>query len=247
MMTPRSSTLFHFTKSRDTLKLILARGFWPRYCAEDTRWVGQEDAPTIAFPMVCFCDIPLSRIADHVSFYGQYGLGMTREWATANALNPVLYVAGENPICSELRALNSHSNKLSDDEDKQKAKDSVRYLYAHVKPSRGFMSVDGSPLEKDFYLESEWRHVPKCEGVKPYLRLKHFENEESLSQENANTDQHCRLQFTPKDVKYIFVRSDADIPDLINFIQSDMDHFPHSDTKVLMSRVTSLENIQGDV
>jgi Putative abortive phage resistance protein AbiGi, antitoxin len=246
MMTPRSSTLFHFTKSRETLKLILAGGFWPRYCVEDIRWVGQADAPTIAFPMVCFCDIPLSRISDHVNFYGQYGLGMTREWATANSLNPVLYIAGENPICSELRALNRHTNKLVGN-DKVEAKDSLRYLYAHTKPSRGVMVVDGTPVEKDFYLESEWRHVPKAPELTAYLRADVFEDPDKLIIENKKTDEHCRLKFTPRDVKYIFVKSDADIPELINFIQADMDHLPHSETKVLMSRITSLESIQEDV
>lgn len=243
---PRSRTIFHFTKSRETLKLILSSGFWPRYCSEDTRWIGQADAPTVAFPMVCFCDIPLSRISDHVKFYGHFGLGMTREWATANSLNPILYVAGENPVSTELKALNAHANKLSK-EDKIAAKASIRYLYAHIKPSRGIMTVDGAPIEKDFYLESEWRHVPKNKNVTPFLLTNKFTDIDKLAIENQKTYQYCRLKFTPKDIKYIFVRSDADIPDLINFIQGELDNFPHADTKVLMSRVTSLESIQSDV
>lgn len=245
-MTPRSSTLFHFTKSRETLKLILDGGFWPRYCTEDMRWLGQENAQTIAFPMVCFCDIPLSRISDHVNFYGQYGLGMTREWATANALNPVFYLAGENPVSAELRRLGIHANHLKA-EEQEKAKDSLRYLYAHVKPSQGIMTVDGSPVEKDFYLESEWRHVPRSTDIRDYLHANAFEDPAKLEKHNQASKDHCSLKFTPKDVKYIFVKSDADIPDLINFIQVALDRYPGSDTKVLMSRVTSLESIQADI
>ncbi len=246
-MTPRSSTLFHFTKSSEILKLILANGFWPRYCLEDTRWVGQADAPTIAFPMVCFCDIPLSRIEDHVKFYGQYGLGMTREWATANLLNPVFYIADNNPVCSELRSLNLHINKLKKGEDRKKAKDSARYLYAYVKQSRGLVNVDGSPVEKDFYLESEWRHVPRKAEIQPYLRADTFNDMDKLSAENMKTGLHCRLKFTPGDVKYIFVKSDADIPGVIDFIQAELAQLPHADIKVLISRITSLDNIQRDV
>ncbi|MFS2265232.1 abortive infection system antitoxin AbiGi family protein [Vibrio vulnificus] len=67
--------LFHFTNNKETLKLIFNHGYWPRYCLEDIRWVNQVNAPYMAFPMVCFCDIPLSRISEHVSFYGNYGLG----------------------------------------------------------------------------------------------------------------------------------------------------------------------------
>ena len=245
-MTPRSRTLFHFTKSLDTLKFILANGFWPRYCAEDTRWHGQIDAQTVAFPMVCFCDIPLSRISDHVNFYGQYGLGMTREWATANGLNPILYLAGENNLMAELRKLNQHANLLAKDKQAP-AKETFRYLYANTKPVSGVMIVDGAPVEKDFYLESEWRHVPKHDDIEAYLRHTIFSNTDRLNQENEKTSRHCRLRFTPRDVKYIFVRADADIPEIINFIQTKLDRYPHVDTKVLMSRVTSLESLQGDV
>ncbi|MFQ2284839.1 hypothetical protein HQK30_11980 [Aeromonas hydrophila] len=245
-MTPRSRTLFHFTKNIETLKHILTAGFWPRYCSEDTRWHGQVDAQTVAFPMTCFCDIPLSRISDHVKFYGQFGLGMTREWATANGLNPIIYVTEGNNLVTELRKLNQHANALT--EHKQAAaKETMRYIYANTKPVNGVMVVDGVPVEKEFYLESEWRYVPQHVNIKAYLMNDIFSNEGLLSLENEKTRQHCRLQLTPKDIKYIFVRSDSDIPEMINFIQTHLDHYPHADTKILMSRITSLESIQGDV
>ena len=41
--------------------------------------------------MICFCDIPLHLIADHINEYGQYGLGLSREWALKGKLNPVFY------------------------------------------------------------------------------------------------------------------------------------------------------------
>lgn len=92
-MDPRSHTLFHFTKSSKVLKLILKNGFWPRYCLEDVSWMGMdaEDAEYVAFPAVCFCDIPLSRIDEHVAFYGAFGIGLRKEWAVINNLNPILY------------------------------------------------------------------------------------------------------------------------------------------------------------
>ena len=72
-MKPKSHTLFHFTKSRDTLKLVLKNGFWPRYCLEDIQWIGEDRFPYISIPIVCFCDIPLSRIQEHVGCYGEFG------------------------------------------------------------------------------------------------------------------------------------------------------------------------------
>ncbi|HGF3751173.1 TPA: abortive infection system antitoxin AbiGi family protein, partial [Vibrio parahaemolyticus] len=91
-MKPKSQTLFHFTKNLDFVKNILTDGFWPRYCLEDFSWY-IHNIDYIAFPMVCFCDIPLSRIKEHVGFYGEYGVGVTKEWAIANRLNPVSYLS----------------------------------------------------------------------------------------------------------------------------------------------------------
>ena len=55
------------------------------------------------------------------------------------------------------------------------------------------------------------------------------------------------MTIDPSDVKYIFVKSDSDIPDIINFIQTELDRFPAAALKVLMSRVVSLESITMDL
>ena len=103
MSTPRSTTLFHFTKSLDVLKEILKTGgFIPRYSLEDIEWVG-GNVDSVAFPVVCFCDIPLGRITDHVQFYGQYGIGMKQEWGAASGLNPIIYVSQTSHVAGILR------------------------------------------------------------------------------------------------------------------------------------------------
>ena len=152
-MKPKSNTLFHFTKSAETLKLILKNGFWPKFCLEDVSWLGYEKFDFIAYPMVCFCEIPLSRISEHINFYGEFGIGLSRHWAESNGLNPVFYITNENNVANAFRELNEHSNKISDDEDKELAKTTMRYLLAHSKPTKGVMVVRGSPVEKSFYQE----------------------------------------------------------------------------------------------
>lgn len=200
----------------------------------------------MAFPMVCFCDIPLGRISDHVGFYGEFGLGMTKEWANSNGLNPILYLATDNNLSSELRALNSHLWNLNE-HHKEEARETMRYIYMHTKPTDGHMIVDGKPIAKEFYQESEWRFVPKHENVNPYLKKAKFDNQDFLDEQNNNTKENTPLKFTPKDIKYIFVKTDSDIPDMINFIQTDLDFYPSADLKILMSRVVSLESIQLDL
>lgn len=61
MNAPRSSTLFHFTKTADVLKSIIKSGFFPRYCVEDVTWLTSA-TDAVALPVTCLCDIPLGRI-----------------------------------------------------------------------------------------------------------------------------------------------------------------------------------------
>ena len=245
-MNPKSHTLFHFTKSSEVLKLILKNGFWPRYCAEDVNWLGYKDFDYIAYPMVCFCDIPLSRTDEHVQFYGEFGIGLTKEWAVTNKITPIQYISTNSLIPQTFRDIVDHNYKLGE-EDKAKGKELVRYLLAHSKPTEGNMVIGGKVVSKEFYQESEWRYVPKNENVLDFLKKEIFESSDDLERHNELTKENCSITFTPKDVKYIFVKNDSDIPDMVNFIQNELDHFPSIELKVLVSRVTSLESISRDL
>lgn len=249
-MNPKSHTLFHFTKNSDVLKTIIKNGFWPRYCPEDINWLDYQDHDFIAYPMVCFCDIPLSRIDEHVGFYGEYGIGLTKEWAESNNGTPIQYVSGNNHLPDTFRSLTKFSEKFDeklDENDIEAYYQTIRYLLAHVKPTQGNMVINNELVKKEFYQESEWRCVPKSDEIQDYLKKEDYDNSEELKINNELTYEHCRLKFSPKDIKYIFVKSDSDIPNIINFIQTDLDHFPSADLKILMSRVISLENIKRDM
>ena len=246
-MLPKSNTLFHFTKSAETVKAILSSGFWPRYCLEHVEHLGFKENPYIAYPMVCFCDIPLSRIEDHIGFYGSFGLGMTREWAETNSLNPVLYTTAGSPIISTYRKLNTIVNRADDDEEKAAQKRTVRTLLAFTKPLSGHMIVGGEPVKKDFYQESEWRFVPQADEIADYIKRSTFENVEDLVQSNENTLKHGLLKFEPHDIRYIFVEHDSDIPKMVDFLHNEPGARSAAANKVLMSRIVSLESLRHDL
>lgn len=92
-----ANTLFHFTKL-EYLKNILEFGFWPRY-SEEILFDGilGEEGFRMYVPMVCFCDIPLTRIEKHQKVYDSYGIGLTKDWGIKNHLNPVFYVHHQAP------------------------------------------------------------------------------------------------------------------------------------------------------
>lgn len=246
-MNTRSDTLFHFTKSENVLFEILKHGFWPSYCLEDLSWQGKDKTEFVAFPIVCLCDIPLSRITDHIDFYGSYGIGLKRSWAHKNQLNPVLYLGEGNPAANSFVSAVRTAKKQEKEEKGSSAIKDLRFLAAHTKPLSGQMIVSDKTVEKEFYKESEWRHVASHEEVPPYLVQSKYENQDILSDANQKTRENAMLKFLPTDVAYVFVPSDDDIPNVINFMQQELDQYPSADLKVLFSRVISIESILRDL
>ena len=109
-MTPSSSSLFHYTKQANSLFGIIEHGFRYSYCFEVfdetvARFINRpavemakllgscEEKYGIAIPMICFCDIPISRADSHRANYGDFCIGLNKEIVRAQLpnINPVLY------------------------------------------------------------------------------------------------------------------------------------------------------------
>ena len=74
-----SNTLFHFTNNIDNLLDILKNDFRPHFCRERFIENGKH-VQEISTPMVSFCDLPLSLVKEHLTFYGCYGIGLSKDW-----------------------------------------------------------------------------------------------------------------------------------------------------------------------
>ena len=234
----------------DFLKDILLNGFWPRYCLEDARWYTTASAEYyLAYPIVCFCDIPLSRVDEHVTFYGNYGIGVTKRWAESNGLAPVLYIRENSTPHEALKTLFSN-NRTSGGFYDGSAVD-INTLLTHVKPIKGSMYIGENLIEKEFYQESEWRFGVSGSnletGVQSWLPESTYRDENALDTENKKTKELKSLKISPTDIKYLFVKSDSDIPAIVNFIQTELDMYPSHDVKILLSRIISLETISHDL
>ena len=245
-MQPRSDTLFHFTKNIETLKSILLNGFWPRYCLEDFNWYNTQ-LGYIGYPMVCFCDIPLSRINDHVQFYGEYGIGLTKSWGLTNKLSPVIYIYPSSGPYDALYKLLGNNYSIKNGYYPT-ANTDINRILSFIKPIHGNMLIGGQPTEKVFYQENEWRYVPNSNNkFKQWITKEQFNDSSSTNQLNQEIKESGTIQISPNDIRYIFVKSDSDIPTIIDFIQSISGNYTVNDMKLLMSRVTSLESINHDL
>ena len=120
-------------------------------------------------------------------------------------------------------------------------------ILSNLKPLEGRMLLNAGPVEKEFYQENEWRIVPIHKEVPPWATKDVYENEAENIRLNNLSKEHCSLKLSPSDIKYLFVKTDSDIPDMINFIQTKLDHYSSVDLKILMSRVVSLESISSDL
>jgi hypothetical protein len=241
-MKPKSDNLFHFTKNIDFLKSILLNGFYPRYCLEDTKWLNTK-YNFLGYPMICFCDIPISRISDHTAFYGDYGLGLTKSWGLTNKLIPVIYTPAGSAVTQVIDYLLDikHDGDPNKEEKDQVLNEHTYKMLTLIKPITGQMYIGGSVVEKDFYQENEWRHVPPGDSIL-------FPDAFAEERDAKNTEmQEHKLSISPQDIKYIFVKYDHEIPDLVDFINTNLGGFRHNDLKLLSTRILSLETISADL
>lgn len=103
-----SKYLYHYTDNKGKFISILKNGFYPAWSLEDTDKVFQpsdnsvfiqnteggekKEYPKYAFPMVCFCDIPLELTENHRKVYGEYAIGLNKSWGEKHGISPVMYL-----------------------------------------------------------------------------------------------------------------------------------------------------------
>jgi hypothetical protein len=243
MAIERTTSLFHYTPRLEYLKSILRNGFWPRFSLEDLTWLKDPKDLFLAFPMVSFCDIPLHRVAKHTEFYGQYGIGLRQTWAVNNGISPITYISHK----AAFRTAISRLTQGFMTKDGTIPDDARVTILSNMKPLRGKIQKGGKWTIKYFYDECEWRFVPNMRrGDQRYLTSDTFHDAASVQSSNQLMQDKYSLSISPDDIKYIFVAKDDEIPDLIHFMESELDTFKVREMKILITRISSFESIIGD-
>lgn len=246
-MQARTKSLFHFTPTIDNLLLILGDGFWPRYSLEDISWM-DVGISKLAWPMISFCDIPISRLKAHTDFYGNYGIGLCREQWSATGLNPVLYVSPGSLLKDSLRELLLDVRNNPD----RRSNTNAMVLLAHCKEMEGMVMRNGEMKRKDFYSECEWRFIPWVEGVggenKPGFLLSEEEYRDDHFLKLANDERRAQmLMIEPSDVRYLLVKTQKDVHAMIGFIDSEMGHYSNIARDMLKTRILVLDDVSCDL
>jgi len=263
-----SNTLFHFTNSAAHLISILTDEFRPKYCLEDFSFLYQDNPQKLefAFPIVCFCDLPLSQIKTHLRLYGSYGIGMSKDWGKTNGVSPVLYSHRQSSFLAHLNRIISESIAEDDRISKEGANPSFKNyrrifgLLSFLKPYEGDLwRRDHYINSVRFYDEREWRYVPETLlhspqhdtrellELKEYLSSEEFFNQITLEDNNRQIGSDTfKIKFEPKDIKYIIVSREQEILPMIKSIRRIKDKYSPDQVDVLASRIISANQIIED-
>ena len=182
--------------------------------------------------MVCFCDITLTEIKEHVKNYGCYGIGLKKQWAKKK-VSPVIYF---NHSSSLVKMIYENLNGTA------KCSQST-FLFCLLKQYYGYTwsSVIGKKRRKIIYNEREWRFIPRRISPKQ-LRIK-VTQPKDLSNENKNIKDK-KLKFSYEDVKYIIVDKEQERLDMITFLKDTIQDATICDK--LLSKIMTLKQIKED-
>lgn len=176
------NTLFHFTNSFENVVSILKNGFQPRLSFEDG--VEEKDLsqlPDMIIPMVCFCDMRLSDATRgrHTLDYGNYAIGVTKDWAKSHGICPILYTFPKSKTEKEQTSVSFTEQALGliygniyeifrtkinkeIEPNLNKIITGLGILLSYTKRYEGYLYKNWE-RQNDlirFYDEREWRYVP---------------------------------------------------------------------------------------
>ncbi len=246
--------LFHFC-DKDGMFGILESTFKVSYARE--KIIGQERSREIGVPMVSFCDLKLSEVSAHMSKYGHYGIGLTKEWANRNGLNPVLYISQYSPftdgLIQGLDGIHAHRRKLEQTSDSSE----LSTDYMNIFNTYRYVKNCEAPLHRKnqekidkyrFADEREWRYVPPLdtEGVVPFVPISTMKTQKQKTKLNESIS-HIGLHFEPEDIRYLVVERDEEIAELITHLEQVKERFGWETLDRLKSRILTAEQINVDI
>lgn len=216
-----SNTLLHQTSKSSLEYFLTIRGFPLSYCKEFVRSTHLD--PSLAFPMVCFSDIPFSGLSKHLQRYDDYTIGMSKEWAKKKKLNPVLYFEEKSTFTRTLVEkfdfwMQKYSNDSSND-DARKEFYYYLYLLAFAKNYEGELKTKKVDFDNyRFSDEREWRYVPEIAEVGIDKFFKTYKDYDKNKTRYNSDISNVFVPFELTDIKYIVVNDEIEIEHFYNLL-----------------------------
>lgn len=218
-----STTLFNFTDKFEYLKDNLLNGFYATTTYEKL----PKRNNGYSVPMVCFCDIPLSMIKDHLNWYGNYGVGIKRSYARDHGVTPVFY-------------MHSNSTLLNLILNKKKHNDVVLRMFPLIKQFLGKQNLNGVNKRKKFYNEREWRYIPPDINVEVHLSINQTRAKQIMNKALY------RMKIDYSAIEYIIVDSAKDIKLLLKVFDTIISKNKRVNREILISKILTVSQIRRD-
>ncbi|MBA1196037.1 hypothetical protein G7011_02840 [Pseudomonas plecoglossicida] len=201
---------------------------------------------TLYVPMVSFCDIPLSQIKDHLASYGSYGVGLSREWAVRNGLNPVLYIQRESNLARSYEsALLHYEQDGVENDDAITAYNQISDVARYTKNYEDILERKGKSYGMyRFSDEREWRYVPSLDSSCE-MSYAGMTFDEEAQEEARESVKDYRLRFEADDIRYIIIGSENEIPSFVDSLR-DLRRFSSREVERITARVLTAEQIKND-
>ncbi|MFO4688872.1 abortive infection system antitoxin AbiGi family protein [Vibrio cholerae] len=241
-----SNSIIHFTDNIDAIYGIFSSGFRLKYCKESIST--PIDKLVFFAPMVSFCDIPMSQVKEHISKYGNYGIGLTKEWAERKGLNPVLYLERQSTVSKSMYLLlESILSEAGEpdvwEQNETYAADLVRFM----KNYQDDLVRKNHPLIENYRFsdEREWRYCPPRENCTDMILAERYM--ELFSAEANEKLQPFNLEFEAKDIKYIVLEKESEIIPFIDFMRREKgEDYSYRDIEILSTRIVTSDQIKTD-
>ncbi len=209
-----ANSLFRFVDRLEYLIYSLENlSLVPRYCTEDIEYLDIE-IKKIAYPMLCFCDLNLHKMQEHINFYGGYGLAFSKKWGIAKGIQPVQYISSSSRLKKDFsNAFMDTFNYLSNNsEEGDSTQNFLALQMMYFKPITGSMERNYNGVIKNvsryFTDESEWRYILEATGsdFPSALTEENISTKETWNEALQN-EKNYHLKFSADDIKYIIIKS----------------------------------------
>ena len=224
----------------------------PRYVEEIIDYLNIPGFSSITLPMICFCDIPFSKVSRHTQNYGQYGIAFYKEKCFYKNVQPITYINLNSNYYSDFSDTISsiiHAEEELDDKWRFMS-DFILTQIAYSKPIVGEMHTKKGKETLLFKDECEWRYIPNLpsdmelvlnpinaspEGREIYNR--------ALASEKCKSAWFC---FNPDEICYLIVPNESAALNLINFINSRKIKLDRRTKNALISKIEITSKIVHD-
>ena len=207
-----ANSLFRFFgKSQYLFETLRKSALFPRYYPENVGYLG-IDIRQIAYPMICFCDINIHRLGEHLDLYGKYGIAFSKTWGIRQGIQPLQYINDNSVLRKDFST--AFENAMKSEGNDSLSNYLLTQMY-YMKPIVGTMPRNSENITRNFTDEKEWRYIPDVTTIDlPQVVIEDYIASTGVLNDTISNNESCWLKFEPDDVKYFILQASEEFEEL---------------------------------